>query len=475
MRILKFSRLARAIWRYQPQFIICVIAGALAACSGPAAQVEPKAIEGCILDKRTNYEPLIPNQIYSLKCKNADALNGVNITDEFETLSIEGVGTQQSLRLVGFPKIKSIIINDSDIKDLDLSNFTSVESVSITAKNLTNAKLPLSKITIFTLCDMASLKTLNFENISIGDLYLCGDNKFDMRALASKPGLNSLSVRGDALDLSDIAPGPLLRSLSIGDYTRPIDISRFVGLERLYLNKTLPELVDLSAASVDEIELEGATVKTLITGNKTSKIAISAHQSKSLTIKGEHIGQLNVTSAPALNALDIAELPNLSWLSIEGMTLPAMAITNKPKLATLAIKNSAFEHLDISNNAILGRFTIDATDIGTLETTQMDLLKELRVQDSNLNQIDLKALNNLRSVELYSLALTQLDLSNNPLLNSLAVADVPVVQLDLSNNKNLNILILQQTQLSCKNLHDIRTLFPAKLGRHVDVSDGVCQ
>lgn len=455
--------------------VIGSLMGVLSGCTGIAPpDPKPADIEGCTISTATSYPGLATINEYSLHCKNADHIHGVKIEAKFVGLTIEGPGSNEFLRLSGFPALRNLTLKDNLIKKLDLESLPKLDRLTLEAKNLVNFTAPHAGLESLVLCDMSALNASNLNTLGNTSLNLCGANSFDTTPLITQPQLYSLGISGDAYALSNLAIAPNVKYLSVADYTHEIDLSRLPKLKQLYLYGNMPDSAVLSNSSLTAIRLEKSNIKSLTVADSTTNIEIIAHLSNELTLQGKNVVDVVMRDSGPIAHFDIASLPGLENLRINDSQIGNLDITYKAKLSHLALENANFSHLTIENNPSLFGLEFKGSRLDDLQLGDLPQLTSLSIERSSLTELDLTNFNQLHYLYLASLNITQLDLSHNTELNILNIYDSPLTALDLSANRNLETLILNKNSLSCTSIKTIRSQFLANGGKVLEVPSEGC-
>ena len=387
-------------------------------------------------------------------------ISGLEI-ESFELGNYDGnYSSQPWIKNVIFdtPNIKSVTIRSYSGTDFDFSTIPSVESISLTAKNIYNIDItnnPNLKSFVFSGDHGKNLKEIDFSqnseltsvqfsacgitgvdlsnNLKVTDVKLSEVDDCRYLNLGYNPVLKELNPLGgrnsgsnDHGDYFKVV-APLLESLTLTECGGYIDVTECPNLTYL---KITPDGKTNNMAALDLSQQKG--LKTLILDCLRYVPELDLTHMKGLE-------SVSIGWCDGLSSLYLADFKNLTSATIcNNANLTEVDMQSCPALTTLECYNNAkltslnlkfcpaITGLKCYNNALLAAF--DISDCVVLET--------LDCYSMPIEKLDLSNNPLLTTLKCYSTLIERLDVSCCPLLKSL----------DCSPNDNLTTLYMAEGQ-----------------------------
>ncbi len=358
-----------------------------------------------------------------------------------------------------------ILINHSALKTLDVSNNTSITSLTCYNNGLTSLNVSgcpaLTSIDChsnkfsgtFSLTGHSALKTLNISNNPYLTTLNCYSNS-----------LTSLDVNSCSAITTLICHSNALTSLNVNGCSAMTTLNCYSN--QLTSLGTLPSSLQTLDCSSNLFSgtfslTDHSALKTLIISNNPSITALYCH-SNALT-------SLNVTSCSAMTLLDchnnqLTEINNIpsslvtlncssnkfsGTFSLTGRkSLNTLNISNNPSITTLNCYNNGLTSLNLN-----GCSALTTLDCHANKFTQINNIPTA-LESLNCNNNYLSGTFTLKNRS----ALKTLDISSNPYLTELNCSNNSLISLNVENCTGLEKLICSFNNLSSLNLSGLNNI-----------------
>lgn len=200
-------------------------------------------------------------------------------------------------------------------------------------------------------------------------------------------------------------------------------LENFINLERLQLNGTGVEVLDLS---------NNSKLKYLdISHNNLTKLILS---------KTSTIDSFNCSSN-SLENIPLIEMPNLRYLKCDNNNIERLDFRFSKGIIFLSCSNNLLKSIDISYLLSLEYLFIENNELNRLNVAFNNKLKEIQARNNRISAIDISNNLELEYLNILFNEVKELNLKNNIKLKELNCAYNDIVILDLKQNVKLSQLI----------------------------------
>ena len=357
---------------------------------------------------------MIANQVY----EENPILSADKIIETTE-LDLYGLNIGNLKGIENFKNLKVLDCSDNNLKSLDLSKNTLLETLIYSSNNVSTIDLS--------------------NNINLKEIY-CSSNGIESIDISKCSELETFCCLYDNLKSIDVSQNKKLKKLYLsGNEISNINLSN---------NKLLEEL-DLACTKIESLDISH--------NNKLKELTLGIIDSMS-SIKKINFGNINSLKEiympnSYVESLDLKNMVNLEKLNCENNPLGSLDVRNNIKLKELSALNCQLSNIDISNNKELE--SLDLTfnkKLSNIDISENKKLKSLGLGYTQLSNIDISKNNLLENLSVWhNENLKDIDLSNNTGLKSLNLSETAIKDIDLSNNTKLE-------EVSVEGLKNIKSL-----------------
>lgn len=202
-----------------------------------------------------------------------------------------------------------------------------------------------------------------------------------------------------------------------------IVLENFVNLERLQLNGTGVEVIDLS---------NNKKLKYLdISHNNLTNVIVS---------KASIIDSFNCSSN-SLDYIPLIDMPNLRYLKCDNNNIERLDFRFSSGITFLSCSNNLLKSIDISYLLLLENLLIENNELNRLNVGINSKLKRIQARNNKISSIDLRNNPELEYLNILFNEVKELNLENNAKLKELNCAYNDIVILELKQNVKLTQLI----------------------------------
>lgn len=402
-----------------------------------------------------------------------------------EGLVLRNAKLTSDLNLTGLPKLRQLIIRNSDLNSLDLSQNLALETLDLRGNNLSDIVLPFD----ISLEDGSEVAGNSLERVLLSQNPLSDATRAYLQTLDEMLAIDVNTPKTlFGVEFEDQNFGfcvrEALRKLSITELSDLSQLSCFnkeitsvnglqslTGLKELDLARNAIQLIDLTTLTQLESLSLGAALLTSLDLSSNSALL-----------------KLSIWGSPLIEALDLSgntELTSLDLSDNDKLDPKAVDLSQNKKLTNLNLFDNDGVYLN-DDNWILGRYFSDPVfascvqsaawnfqELGEIsqltcsrdepfdvsELVYLKNLERLVMDSSQLSTLDLRELDSLKVIEIGSnfrpyaftresrLSLSELLIGDNPTLESLIVRGSELETLDLSGAINLKFLDLEYNRI----------------------------
>lgn len=381
-----------------------------------------------------------------IECTEAEAYAGeINLND----LPISDLtGIEAFVNITGFSSNNNQTGNPASypvlLDSLDLSNFTSLTSISCTG-NLGFQYLNASGCTALTdinvstgfpaglyvdLSNCTALTSLNLNNKNLNSLNL-----------NNCTGLVALNCSNNQLSELNISSNQALTNLNCS-------------------NNQLTQLQTFTNAGLDTLNCSNNQLSFLYVGQN--------HALKNLNCSFNYLDYLDVQnnsqlttlncSNNFLNSVSANNNPALITFDCSFNSLTTLAVDNNAALISLNCNNNQLANINVSNNANLEVLRCNSNLLPLVDVSSNLSLRTLTCAGNDLPEIDMTHNPNLKHLDCSNNQLTTVDVSMNPVLNELICSNNLLNVLDLQNNTELVVLNFSDNEFETIDLQSNTSL-----------------
>lgn len=330
-----------------------------------------------------------------------DGLNGQVLTENINTLTTLNIINKDIDSLYGiqaFVKLTSLNCSFNNLKALDVSNNTALQSLSISSNQISSISLSAN----------LSLKSL-----------VCASNQLDSLIVRDNDSLTVIDCSGNRLKQLDVSDNILLSSLTCS--SNQLESLSLLALDSL-------TFLDCSNNRINELDInQNLYLGTLLcAGNQLNSLDISVNDSLTfIDCSGNQLNTLDVSnnkfltnltcSSNQLTSFSVTENDSLTFLSCANNQIPSLDLSNNVKLLNLICTANLLTSLDLSNNLVLSTLDISVNLLTGLSVKSNMELTSLNCSNNQLTDLDIS--NGQNSI------LELFNSTNNPNLRCIKVDD----------------------------------------------------
>jgi len=412
----------------------------LAVTSLVTAQVvnipDPK-LKGCLLAlKHANGDKVDYDNDGEIQVSEAQAFTG--------KINCYGTDITNATGIEAFENITELMLTQTKIAVLDLSNNTSLESLTIWQSDLST--LDLSSNTVLktvTITKNSKLTALDLSSNTALEVLTCNQNQLETLDLSNKTALKKLSCNENRLTSLLINNCTNLEELSCGqNQLTTLDLSNNTKLKTLHCyNNKLTSLLINNCTNLEKLFCDKNQLTTLDLSGNTSLNTLTCNENK-------------------LTTLDISSNTNLEELHCYGNQLTVLDVSSNTKLKNLRCDNNKLTDLDISSNTALSSLSFGGNDIVTLEVSNSPSLISIRCfNDKKLTTLYANNCPNLQRIDCwFSSKLHTLEVGNSTSLTYLRCNYGQLDALDISTNTKLKEVEVISNKLTSLNVGHLPNL-----------------
>ncbi len=306
-----------------------------------------------------------------------DGLNGQVLTENINTLTTLNIINKDIDSLNGiqaFVKLTSLNCSFNNLKALDVSNNTALQSLSISSNQISSISLSAN----------LSLKSV-----------ICASNQLDSLIIRDNDSLTVIDCSGNRLKKLDVSDNIFLSGLTCS--SNQLESLSLLALDSL-------TFLDCANNRINALDIsQNLYLGTLLcAGNQLKSLDISVNDS--LTFID--------CSSNQLNALDVSNNKFLTNLTCSSNQLTSLSVTENDSLTFLSCANNQLTNLDVSNNVMLLNLICAANQLSSLDLVNNIALATLDVSTNLLNGLNASSNIGLTSLNCSDNQLTDLDISN---------------------------------------------------------------
>ncbi|WP_111308626.1 hypothetical protein [Confluentibacter sediminis] len=280
--------------------------------------------------------------------------------------------------------LKSVVINNKGLVDIDLSKLESLERILLISSQLTSLDVSSNKSLEYLSLISSDNKLTSIDlssNILLKELLL-GNNKLGSINLSNNPQLKLLHLYHNELTVMDLSNNLQLENIDLSNNPQlvSLDIGLHTKLKKLKLNymKQL-NLDNMDMSIYPELENLG------LSNDNLSSIDLTYN----LKLRDLSLGQNELTN------LDLSANKELIFLELTDNQLTNLDLSFNSKIEFMGISNNFIEFIDISNSPLLSSIFMtnnQINDIANMEAFYSQLLTN--VKTNNIFNGQLYTLNN---------------------------------------------------------------------------------
>ena len=410
-------------------------------------------------------------RLQTLKCQNNQLQNSFELPSTLQTIycggnpfSTWGVSDHSALKTVDVSNctsMTSLSCNNNALTSLNVSGCTALTTVSINNNNFTS--LPTLPSTLETLyCSGNQLTSLSSLPSSVKYL-ICGGNKFTSLTLTGRNNLRSLNISSTTTLTSLDCSSNMLSYLNVD------------GCSAL-------TSLDCRSNSLSELNYLPSSLKTLYCqGNHLSSLTLPTSLQTLYCGANNFSGTLSLTGRSALKTLNVQNNTGITTLNCYSNALTSLDVSGCTALTTLncysnqltslgSLLPTSLQSIDCSSNKLSGTLSVTGrTALKTLNVSNNTSLTTLNCYSNALTSLNVNGCTSLTTLNCYSNQLTSLgtlpnslqsiDCSSNKLSGTLSVTGRSALKtLNVSNNTSLTTLNCYSNALTSLNVNGCTSL-----------------
>lgn len=377
-----------------------------------------------------------------------------------------------SLDVSNTTALETILAYQSNLSQIDVTNATALEELFVFSTALTN--LDISTNTALTRVEVydSSLTTINTAGANaLAVLYVSNNSGLTALDVSSNLALDTLHCYGTSIATLNTSGLVALRELEAQDNAAldgSLDLSTNTNLEVVNIYNTGLDYVDLRNQNNSAITTFNATANPGLT-------CISVDDAAQSTTNWENIDAHAFFSNNDCRYTTITDSNFESWLENNGYDdisgdgqVPTSLIevvtsilpTNEgisdltgiedfAALETLICNSNSLAAIDVSNLSNLKALSLTNNNIVSIDVSNNTLLEQFNIDgNSGLTTLDVSLNTLIKILTVDGTGLTSIDLSNLPALEHFDTDNTAITSLDLSSNTGLMYLYLSNTSLS---------------------------
>ena len=301
--------------------------------------------------------------------------------------------------------------------------------------------------------DFVNLRTLKLEYLSIEEIDLSNNHL-----------LESLEITAENITQIDLSVLPNLKQVKLGINVSEIDFSNNPLLEDVEIYAGLAQIDFSQNPNLKKVIIYNAQLSNLDFSNNPllKDVEIRAPIAQIDFSQNPNLKKVIIYNAQ-LSDLDFSNNPSLQIIELWYSAITHININQNINLKEFRIFGGQLSEIDFSNNNLLEIIYLSDVPLNQINLSQNSKLKDFRLFDSLITEIDLSNNPSVESIYSFGNPLTDINLSNNPnlkvldirgselftvdtsnlpLLEKITVKYGPVQYLDLSNNPNLVWIVI---------------------------------
>ncbi|NMH27855.1 T9SS type A sorting domain-containing protein [Flavobacterium silvaticum] len=392
-----------------------------------------------------------------IECEEAEAYTG--------SINVDNSGIADMTGIKAFTHLTSLscnLNNPSDFSSLDVSNMTSLVSVSC-MDNSSIAEFNVSGCTALTTFSVDNFVGMMGEPLRVhanGCTALTGFNAFSWTNtsldLTGCTALTTLDVSYKHVNFLDITNCSNLTNLSCNNnYLTQLG---FNGCDALTtVNCSHNTIASLSASDATALTSLDCSFNLLPTLNVLDNADLTVLNCASnqlpylLVSNNTHLAQLDCNTNN-ISYLDVNNNPDLSNLNCSHNNLNALNVSSNVALTMFDCSSNNLGSMNVNSNTALLSFNCGYNNISSQNVSANTVLTTFYCNSNNLSAVDVSSNANLKFFNCSSNDLTQLDLSSCPALLVLDCSLNEITGLDFSTQPNLYQLDCNSNQLTTLDL-----------------------
>jgi uncharacterized repeat protein (TIGR01451 family) len=439
---------------------------------------------------------------------NGDSEISYSEAEAFEgTLNLTGKGISSCNELNYFTHVLKIDISGNLLSTLELTNLEALENL-----NCENNILEFIRIEDCESIDSLNLRfnkftdfeSLQAENVKYLDVRF---NDFASYTLSGFPELKELLIQqfeGDErLEYLNLKQLVNLENLSCFGDIATIDLGTNYYLSQLNFSCNLDTLLlpeDTPLLYLTSIRAPFNNLSTLgnISVPNLHELFIGGNPIQELPISHCHNLQNLSANNGLIESIDLSECFNLRSLDLSMNQLSEIDLSNCPHLHTVRISDNLLNNLNISKNTQITHLNCSDNQLNSINLSKQKQLSELLCSNNQLTSLDITNKQHLYFIRCNSNQLSEINFDGCPkleqiyagtnnieqismgqhkLLKHLSVERNPLYEISFSENQSIESLILDWTELSTLDLHNLHGLKSFRINncenlKHINLKNG---
>lgn len=298
----------------------------LLGCAGGLGANDPLSnIQGCKVSRE-----LLVSTSARLDCDSVDHLEQLADNADFASLSISPKAEVKNLDVSRFTHLQSITIVNDQLEALTLRRSASFSFVSIKAPNLKSLQLP-EKVENLRFLNASSLVDLNGTETKVIELTLIGLLKLDLSPLLANADIRGLAIMGSNIKNVNLSLATHLESVYLQVFEfDPELLSTLPNLRSLSLVEVDLANLDLSDTAITTVSLYDSNIPAVHLPNVNSAggLFVLSHKAETLTISGGAGFEDIYMNGAGLKLLDISSMRTLNYFSQDDMQIDLAILPN---------------------------------------------------------------------------------------------------------------------------------------------------